>query len=107
MIKSEEYKNREVYTEWGVLKFDENGIAELEKKNSKADSKIATLFEFEIFEKESEEEELPTDAEESTEKDSEGEEEVTEKPEVKKAPAKKRTTRTAKTTKTEDKEESK
>lgn len=94
MIQSEEYKNRELYTKHGLIKFDEKGIAEVPNKS--LEKKLINMYTFELVKVEEDDTKVEEEAD-KVEEDTKVEEQEIEK---KKSPAKTTTRRKSSTTRT-------
>lgn len=101
MIQSEEYKNRELYTKHGLIKFDEKGIAEV--PNQSLEKKLIKMYTFELVKVEEDDtkvEEDDTKVEEEADKVEEDTKVEEQEIEKKKSPAKTTTRRKSSTTRT-------
>lgn len=108
MLKSTKHKNRSVATVYGVINFDEQGVAK-ESIPEDAQRALANRITFFVYTPDKEAKKVENPVETNTE-DSKGDSKPETKEEPKKAPARKATTRrstatkkTTKTTKTNNK----
>lgn len=107
MIQSEEYKNKELYTKSGVIKFDENGIAEV--PNKALEGKLLKMYTFEEYEEadaeakveEADTEDKVDDSSNATDKESTDSKKSTAKTTTRKKASTSRTTKSTSATKEE------